>query len=311
MLWSFSGGNVVLHGFDAQTLAPTGSVLVPAIGPVAVSSASNVVTSGPDGDLYVAAGDAVAVVNPDNGQVIRRIYLTEGTTNSVAVSPDGSRLYVGIGGFKLVVYDLANHTVANVSSLTGTDSGGNLVATSGGVWGITGVGMSEWTWFAPSGDLGRAVRIGYGAGPASPRSPATAAAWSGSAARTRSAARARSTGRSWTPRPCPPTTAWWSTSAAPRWSAATPTPTTRTTVAAVRPGPHDPARRLLRQHQLLERDLAPGSARRNLLGRRRARRRPVAERPPAQFLAVVRGGQPDRSGPAGTIFDGFRPVCTL
>ena len=229
VLWSFSGGNVVLHGFDARTLAPTGSVLVPAIGPVAVSSASNVVTSGPDGDLYVAAGDAVAVVNPDNGQVIRRIYLTEGTTNSVAVSPDGSRLYVGIGGFKLVVYDLANHTVANVSSLTGTDSGGNLVATSGGVWGITGVGMSEWTWFAPSGDLGRAVRIGYGAGPASPRSPATAGAWSGSAARTRSAAPARSTGRSWTPRPCPPTTAWWSTSAAPRWSAATPTPTTRTT----------------------------------------------------------------------------------
>ena len=33
VLWSYSGGNVVLHAFDAQTLAPTRSVLVPAIGP--------------------------------------------------------------------------------------------------------------------------------------------------------------------------------------------------------------------------------------------------------------------------------------
>ena len=67
-----------------------------------------------------------------------------------------------------MVYDLANHTVVNASSLAGTNSGtssgGNLVATSGGVWGTTGVGMSEWTWFAPDGDLSRAVRIGQGAG---------------------------------------------------------------------------------------------------------------------------------------------------
>jgi hypothetical protein len=51
-----------------------------------------------------------------------------------------------------------------MSHLEGAGSGGNLVATSGGVWGTTGVGMSEWTWFAPSGDLSRAVRIGQGAG---------------------------------------------------------------------------------------------------------------------------------------------------
>ena len=167
VVWSYSGGNVYLHGYDAQTLTPTASVLVPAIGPVA-SPASNVLTSGPDGHLYVAAGLTVAVVDPATGNLITRIYLTEGPVTSVAVSPDGSTLYAGVAPssatFELVVKSLATDTVVNVSRLQGTESGGNLVATSGGVWGTTGVGMSEWTWFAPSGDLTRAVRIGQGAG---------------------------------------------------------------------------------------------------------------------------------------------------
>ena len=167
VVWSNSGGEVVLHGYNAQTLAPTSSVMVPATGRVA-DSASNVLTSGPDGDLYVAAGVSVIVVNPDNGQLVQRIFLTAGTAGSVAVSPDGGTLYVGVtpssGGFKVLVYDLANHTVVNESTLRGTESGANLIATSGGVWGTTGIGMSEWTWFAPGGDLTMAVRIGEGAG---------------------------------------------------------------------------------------------------------------------------------------------------
>jgi sugar lactone lactonase YvrE len=163
VVWSYSGGNVVLHAFDAQTLAPIRSALVPATGAVS-GSASGVLASGPDGNLYVAAGDAVVVVNPDNGQLIRRISLTAGTSDSVAVSPDGSRLYVGAASGQVLVYGLPSDTVITSSSLAGTDSAGDLVATSGGVWGTTGVGMSEWTWFAPNGDLARAVRIGQGAG---------------------------------------------------------------------------------------------------------------------------------------------------
>ena len=166
VVWSYGGGNVYLHGYDARTLTLTESVLVPSIGPVG-ASASNVLTSGPDGHLYVAAGLTVVVVDPATGNLIKRIYLTEGPATSVAVSPDGSTLYVGTsvgaGPFELVVKNLATGTVINVSRLQ-TDSGGDLVATSGGVWGTTGVGMSEWTWFAPSGDLTRAVRIGQGAG---------------------------------------------------------------------------------------------------------------------------------------------------
>jgi sugar lactone lactonase YvrE len=167
VVWSYSGGNVVLHGYDAQTLAQTSSVQVPATGAVA-SSASTVLTSGPDGHLYVAAGVTVVGVDPATGQIVQRIFLTAGTASSVAVSPDGTRLYVAVapspGGSKLVVYDLTSDNEVSATSLAGTDSGGNLIATSGGVWGTTGVGMSEWTWFAPDGDMTRAVRIGAGAG---------------------------------------------------------------------------------------------------------------------------------------------------
>jgi hypothetical protein len=158
---SYSGGNVVLHGYNAQTLAQTSSVLVPAIGPVA-GSASAVLASGPDGHLYVAAGQTIAVVDPSNGQVLRRIYLSGSTTSSVAVSPDGSKAYIGVGSFKLLVYDLSSDTEVTATSLAGTNTGGNLVATAGGVWGTTGTGQSQWTWFAPAGNLAQAVKVGEG-----------------------------------------------------------------------------------------------------------------------------------------------------
>jgi hypothetical protein len=167
VVWSYSGGNVALRGYNAQTLTQTASVLVPATGPVS-SNGDNVLTSGPNGHLYVAAGVTVVEVNPATGQIINRIYLTAGTTNSVAVSPDGATLYVGVGSstsFKLLVYNLAaNNTVTGSSSLNSGGAVGDLVATSGGVWGTTGSGMSEWTWFAPNGNLDKAVRVGGGAG---------------------------------------------------------------------------------------------------------------------------------------------------
>jgi hypothetical protein len=163
---SYNGANIVLHGYGASTLRQTSSLLVPAIGAVS-SAGQGVLTSGPDGNLYVAAGVTVAVVNPATGQVTNRIQVTAGKASSVAVSPDGSRLYVGIASstsFKLLVYDLASDTVVGSSTLTSGGSGGTLVATSGGVWGTTGSGHSEWTWFAPNGDLTRAVQVGRGAG---------------------------------------------------------------------------------------------------------------------------------------------------
>ncbi|HMH35749.1 MAG TPA: hypothetical protein VK584_02335, partial [Streptosporangiaceae bacterium] len=149
---SYSGGNIVLRGYDTSTLARVATVSVPAIGGVSVDAAG-VLAAGPDGKLYVAAGDTVATVDPAAGQVTHRILLTAGRASSVAVSPDGSKLYVGVapsGSFRLLTYDLATGRLAASSRMSA--SGGNLLATAGGVWGTTGSGMSEWVWFAPGGD---------------------------------------------------------------------------------------------------------------------------------------------------------------
>ena len=159
----YNGGNVTLRGFDATTLAQVRTVQVPAYGQVS-SGAQGPLTSSPDGRLYVAAGITVAVLDPSSGQVIRRFDLTAGTASSVAVSPDGSKLYIGVGSFKLLIYDVGSGTETGSSTMSIGGSGGNLVATSGGVWGTTGVGMSEWVWFAPDGDLRFAHRESTGAG---------------------------------------------------------------------------------------------------------------------------------------------------
>jgi hypothetical protein len=165
VVWSYGGGDITLRGYDAGTLSQVASVEVPAIGGVAVVS-QGVLAAGPDGTLYVAAGQAIAVVNPATRQLTHRIFLTAGQASSVAVSPDGGTLYVGFGSdssFRLLTYDAGTGRESGSSTLAG-GSGGNLVATSGGVWGTTGSGMSEWVWFAPGGDLGRSFRVTQGAG---------------------------------------------------------------------------------------------------------------------------------------------------
>jgi hypothetical protein len=123
-----------------------------------------VITSGPDGHLYVAAGSAVAVVDPGRG-VIKRIAVSAGPVSSVTVSPDGARLYVSTGSFELLTYDVATGANTGSSSVQGIGSFiGNLVATAGGVWGTVGVGMSEWTWFAPNANLDQLIRASQAVG---------------------------------------------------------------------------------------------------------------------------------------------------
>ena len=165
VVWSYGGGEIVLRGYDARTLAQVASVPVPAVGGVS-NLAQGVLTAGPDGKLYVAAGNSVATVDPAARQVTHRISLTAGRASSVAVSPDGSKVYVGVapsGSFQLLVYDVATGVQASSSQLS-VGGGGNLVATDGGVWGTTGTGMSEWVWFAPGGDLTRSFRVSQGTG---------------------------------------------------------------------------------------------------------------------------------------------------
>ena len=168
VVWSYAGGDIVLRGYDARTLAQVASVPVPAAGGGS-DLAQGVLTAGPDGKLYVAAGDSVATVDPAARQVTHRISVTAGRVSSVAVSPDGSKLYVGVvpstpsGSFRVLVYDVATGIQASSSQMP-VGGAGNLVATDGGVWGTTGTGMSQWVWFAPGGDLTRSFRVSQGAG---------------------------------------------------------------------------------------------------------------------------------------------------
>ena len=182
---SYGDGGAVLDGYDAQTLDHVTSVTVPTVGQVS-ATAQGVLAAGPDGLLYLAAGDGVAVVNPANGAVVRRIEELLAPATSVAVSPDGSRLYVSVsdqsaGVFLLLTYDLTRGGVQTGSSRLSVGVGGNLVATSGGAWGTIGTGMSEWVWFAPGGDLSSAVPVtrGAGGGLASLPSLADGAVWIG------------------------------------------------------------------------------------------------------------------------------------
>ena len=161
---SYAGSGVVLTGYDAKTLVQVASVTVPVSGQVS-AVAGGVLASGPDGDLYVAAGGSVAVLNPGTRQVVRRIGVSAGPVNSVAVVPDGGRLYVSTGSFELLTYNLATGALLRSSAAADVgSSGGNLVATSGGVWGTVGVGMTERVWFAPDANLTRVVLVGEGAG---------------------------------------------------------------------------------------------------------------------------------------------------
>jgi hypothetical protein len=164
LLSSYSGTTVVLTGYDGKTLAQVASVAVPVAGQLA-GTPEGVLTSGPDGYLYVATGSGVAVVNAGTHRVIKQISVSSGPVTSVAVSPDGSRLYVSTGAVDLLTYNPVTGAELGSSNMPGLASvGGNLVATSGGVWGTTGVGMTELAWFAPDADLTRMVRLGVGAG---------------------------------------------------------------------------------------------------------------------------------------------------
>jgi hypothetical protein len=181
VVWSYGNADIFLHGYDARTLAQVASVEVPAIGGT-VSSAQGVLAAAPDGKLYVAAGQEIAVVNPATRQIDHRIFMTAGQASSIAVAPDGSKLYVSIdsaSSFRLLTYDPAGR-ISGSSTMAG-GAGGNLVATSGGVWGTAGTGMSEWVWFAPGGDLASASRVtrGAGAGLASLPSVGGGAVWIG------------------------------------------------------------------------------------------------------------------------------------
>ncbi len=179
VVWSYHSGLAELRGYDAQTLAQVASVQVPAIGGVA-GSAQGVLAAGPDGRLYLAAGDIVATVDPGSGQVTHRTSLTGGQASSVAVAPEGGKLYVGVGSAgsaRLVTYDLGSGVLSSSVRLPDGQAG-NLIATAGGVWGTAGTGTGLQVWFYNGADV-TAVSAAASGGAASIPSLSDGAIWIG------------------------------------------------------------------------------------------------------------------------------------
>ncbi|MBV9445272.1 MAG: hypothetical protein JO345_05180 [Streptosporangiaceae bacterium] len=158
------GGNA--HAYSATTLAP---VAVPAVGAVTALAA------GPNGYLFMASGSGITILDP-SGSILRR-FNAAGQVSSMAVSPDGGTLYVGVndhGYFSLERYNPATGAQMSGSANPGLSTGGNLVATSGGVWGTIGTAMTLRVWFAPGGDMGKLRFVTSGANGAMDSAPAYA-----------------------------------------------------------------------------------------------------------------------------------------
>ena len=111
-----SGTNtLVVHGAGPWT-SPTATIPV-AANPTAV--ALNSVNH----RAYVAANNAVTVINTDDNTVVATISTGAGQSNGVAVSPDGSRVYVSTATGGLKVINPATNTVTGTIQVGANPSG--------------------------------------------------------------------------------------------------------------------------------------------------------------------------------------------
>ena len=163
-VWAVTAYNsavAILTGYNATTMVQAASVTVPVSGRVSFAAAG--VLAGSGHSLYLAAGNDIAVVSTDTHQVTRRFVEPQGPIDSLATSPDGTRLYVSLGNFTLLTYGLPGLPQLASSTTSADGVGANLVATSGGVWGTLST-QSTTVWFAPGGNLAKLVQVGDATG---------------------------------------------------------------------------------------------------------------------------------------------------
>ncbi len=158
---TYNSAVAILTGYNATTLERVASVTVPVSGRVSFAAAG--VLAGSGHSLYLAAGNDIAVVSTDTHKIIRRFVELQGPINSLAASPDGTRLYVSLGNFTLLTYELPGLAQLASSTMGVSGAGANLVATSGGVWGTLTI-QSTTVWFAPGGNLAKLVQVGDATG---------------------------------------------------------------------------------------------------------------------------------------------------
>jgi hypothetical protein len=164
-VWAVTAYNsavAILTGYNATTMVQAASVTVPVSGRVSFAAAG-VLAAGSDHDLYLAAGNVVAQVSTDTHKITRQWQEPQGPVNSVATSPDGTKLYVSLGSVTVVTYSIPGFAELASSTMNVDGVAANLVATSGGVWGILST-QSTTVWFAPGGNLAKLVQVGDATG---------------------------------------------------------------------------------------------------------------------------------------------------
>jgi hypothetical protein len=159
---TYTSAGAILTGYNATTMEHVASVQVPVSGRVSFAAAG-VLAAGSHHDLYLAAGNDIAVVSTDTHKVTRRFVELQGPINSLATSPDGTRLYVSLGNFTLLTYYIPGLAQLATSTMSVDGVAANLVVTSGGVWG-TETTQSTTVWFAPGGNLAKSVHVGDATG---------------------------------------------------------------------------------------------------------------------------------------------------
>jgi hypothetical protein len=164
-------GVVTIQRRDPRTLQLIGSSQIPAPTPKPAERPWDpVLAADPDdSEIFLGNADQIYSLDPSTGTA-EHLADVPAPVGGLAVSPDGSRLYVGVNVpnsmSRLLVLDI-RHGLATLSN-TPLDNNivGTLLATSGGVWATLASGMETSIRFAPLADLAHTHAVGTPTEPA-------------------------------------------------------------------------------------------------------------------------------------------------
>ncbi len=165
-------GTVQLDWYDLTRLQRVGSIAVSFPATVAGQDTGVVLAANPNGrELYLGAGDNIAVIDTTNPRVLRRISIADGTVTALAISPDNARLYIGVkrpnySDGDLQVSDITTGAVLStrpIGTLSSWDGYG-LAISDGGTWTVIAGGMHDTVSFTPTNDPNAPVPVANGGG---------------------------------------------------------------------------------------------------------------------------------------------------
>jgi hypothetical protein len=164
-------GTVTVQWFDLATLARRGSTSVSFAG--ATNAGPELAADQTGNRVYLGAGDSVAVLDATTGRIQKRLPV-DGQVLSLAVAPDGGRLYVDSAtnaDATLRILDATSGvTITTIRAVQVSDADTGIVAaTTGGLWLSMAGGHTQSLMFVPMADLARgrithAVHEGTGGG---------------------------------------------------------------------------------------------------------------------------------------------------